>query len=134
MIHARPQLNGNTVEDFTAAFCALGAAEKAIEAALASLRTNVFHVRNYQHLSVDDAWAKNSEDRQGLEPIRAGLQAIVDMKLAVVGAIQPERPPSRRTKVPGCPSCENDAHGPAHYASPNCQSGGHNHCSCDTCF
>ena len=26
------------------------------------------------------------------------------------------------------------AFGPPHKASPNCESGGHSHCTCDTCF
>lgn len=43
----------------------------------------------------------------------------------------------RRHKLPSCPYCEgegsNDFH-PSHDASPRCESGGRNHCSCDTCF
>lgn len=33
-----------------------------------------------------------------------------------------------------CPTCAADKQGPPHFASSRCQSGGHNHCSCDTCF
>lgn len=35
-----------------------------------------------------------------------------------------------------CSVCEKYAgqFAPAHDASPRCQSGGHNHCSCDVCF
>ena len=38
-----------------------------------------------------------------------------------------------------CPTCQNirqehDGFGPPHYASVRCQSGGHEHCSCDVCF
>ena len=38
--------------------------------------------------------------------------------------------------VPGCKYCELYGGGmmPPHFASPNCQSGGHNHCTCGTCF
>lgn len=133
-INARPQLNGNTVEDFTAAFYALTAAEKAVAEAIQSLTLNVFHGRNYQHLPVDLSWQANTIDRAEVEKLRTSLRQIAALKLDIVAAIQPDRPRSRRTKVPGCPSCDNDEHGPAHYASPNCQSGGHNHCSCDTCF
>lgn len=49
--------------------------------------------------------------------------------------------PKRRHKAePGeCPTCDreraknSDFH-PPHDASPRCESGKHNHCSCDTCF
>jgi hypothetical protein len=37
-----------------------------------------------------------------------------------------------------CSECDrvkaNGGFGPPHNASPRCQSGGHNHCTCDTCF
>ncbi len=37
---------------------------------------------------------------------------------------------------PGCKTCRNVSvfGGPSHDASPNCRSGRHSHCSCDTCF
>ena len=43
---------------------------------------------------------------------------------------------------PNCPTCVQEKLGhktlspmmPNHKASPRCQSGGHNHCTCDTCF
>jgi len=43
---------------------------------------------------------------------------------------------NRIHKAKGCSYCEaekTDFH-PSHDASPNCQSGGRNHCSCDVCF
>ncbi len=37
-----------------------------------------------------------------------------------------------------CSECDrvkaNGGFGPPHHASPRCESGGHNHCTCDTCF
>lgn len=33
-----------------------------------------------------------------------------------------------------CPTCQRGGMMPPHFASPRCESGGHNHCSCDTCF
>jgi hypothetical protein len=37
-----------------------------------------------------------------------------------------------------CSECDrvkaNGGFGPPHNASPRCESGGHNHCTCDTCF
>lgn len=49
--------------------------------------------------------------------------------------------PKRRSRAPEgeCKYCDElrakDVHfAPPHDASPNCQSGKHNHCTCDTCF
>jgi hypothetical protein len=47
-------------------------------------------------------------------------------------------PSKRRHKLPPgeCPSCDRekgDFH-PSHDASESCESGKHNHCTCDTCF
>lgn len=38
--------------------------------------------------------------------------------------------------VPDCNYCKLYGGGmmPPHFASPNCQSGGHNHCTCAICF
>ena len=33
-----------------------------------------------------------------------------------------------------CRECEDVMFGPPHNANPRCESGGHNHCSCDMCF
>lgn len=42
----------------------------------------------------------------------------------------------RRHDVPGCPRCDREptVFHPAHDASPRCDSGGYEHCSCDVCF
>ena len=43
----------------------------------------------------------------------------------------------RRQHVPECSICARYAPGdffPPHDASPRCESGRHNHCTCDTCF
>ena len=56
-------------------------------------------------------------------------------------ATERTRPAHRRTKAEpgGCAYCDRmrasgeDFH-PSHDASRNCQSGGHEHCSCDRCF
>ena len=46
--------------------------------------------------------------------------------------------PQRRYRVPGCSTCDRDPEGkalmPPHDASDDCESGKHEHCSCDTCF
>jgi len=49
-INARPNLNGNTQEDFGEAYTALTDAMKAIDLASSKLNSNVLHGRNYQHL------------------------------------------------------------------------------------
>lgn len=56
MIRARPNPNGNTAEDFQAAYVALQKARKAIDEAASKLLCDVANGRNYQHLaSPDDA-------------------------------------------------------------------------------
>lgn len=45
----------------------------------------------------------------------------------------------RRQSVEGCSYCDaervkGNKHFPPHDASPSCESGNHNHCTCDTCF
>ena len=49
-IHAKPNLNGNTSDDFESAYMALAAAKDAIDLAASELLGNVAHGRNYQHL------------------------------------------------------------------------------------
>lgn len=61
--------------------------------------------------------------------------------LAVVLGILNQHKPKRHHKVGfgNCATCDheraadNDFH-PPHDASPNCESGHRNHCSCDICF
>ena len=39
--------------------------------------------------------------------------------------------------VPGCSTCDRHVSGammPSHFASARCESGGHPHCTCDSCF
>ena len=53
-LNARPNLNGNTREDFGEAYMALAAAKDAIDLAASELLGNVAHGRNYQHLESPD--------------------------------------------------------------------------------
>lgn len=48
MINATPNLNGNSEKDFFEAAAQLSQAVTAVEEALANIRANVFHGRNYQ--------------------------------------------------------------------------------------
>ena len=54
MINARPNLNGNTPDDFASAYSALVDAGLAIEAAYKALSSNVINGRNYQHAANAD--------------------------------------------------------------------------------
>ena len=53
-LNARPNLNGNTREDFGEAYMALAAAKDAIDLAASELLGSVAHGRNYQHLESPD--------------------------------------------------------------------------------
>lgn len=60
-----------------------------------------------------------------------------DLLDALVAAVEQPEPArrERRRRVDGCATCARDGrHGPSHDASERCESGGHPHCSCDTCF
>lgn len=78
MIHARPNLNGNTRRDFGDAYKALIEAQKAIKAARAAVMENVANGRNYQHLASADS-AVISDRRR--------LHEDFDNALALLGAI-----------------------------------------------
>jgi hypothetical protein len=45
---------------------------------------------------------------------------------------------ARKDEMAACEYCKKIAasggFGPSHFASPNCQSGRRNHCTCSTCF
>jgi hypothetical protein len=61
-MQARPNINGNTPEDFRAAFERLDAARKAMADARSFMAMNVVHGRNYQHLDPDEGRAALEED------------------------------------------------------------------------
>ena len=61
-LNARPNLNGNTREDFGEAYAELSKAQEAIERAQAYLLGNVAHGRNYQHM--DDSGDALIADRR----------------------------------------------------------------------
>jgi hypothetical protein len=58
---------------------------------------------------------------------RDGHRANVERRFGVAA-----RTP-RDQRVAGCPGCRYED-GPPHEASPRCESGGRNHCSCSACF
>lgn len=55
MINARPQINGNTREDFCEAYDAIAQVRHAIAHARQTLLNNVLNGRNYQHLAAGPA-------------------------------------------------------------------------------
>jgi hypothetical protein len=72
MINAKPNLNGNSEKDFFDAALKLSQAITQVEEALGNMRANVFHGRNYQHITV---WQMNSaragDDSQQAHAARA---------------------------------------------------------------
>lgn len=73
MIGARPQRNGNTKDDFAAAYKALTDARRAVDEAAKALRMNVLHGRNYQHLDHRQAHETHTEDLRRMGYLRVAL-------------------------------------------------------------
>ena len=91
MIHAKPQLNGNTVEHFSEAYKSLTAAEKAIRAAIIDVQMNVLHGRNYQHLdATSDASLEylRREDDKALDNLRRSITDIEKLKIDIATAVR----------------------------------------------
>lgn len=83
-MQARPQLNGNSVDDFAAAYVSLTDAMRAIDAARSMLSANVLHGRNYQHLSTDAC----IDDRRRIHAaLQAAYGAIGSIASEIVDAI-----------------------------------------------
>ena len=62
-LRAKPQLNGNSRDDFARAYVAILDAMDAIQKARASVSADVTHARNYQHLGQEGTDAA-IEDRR----------------------------------------------------------------------
>lgn len=69
-IKARPQLNGNTAEDFANVWIAINDARKAIELAAHTALADVANGRNYQHLGADADEATIADRRRIQEDFR----------------------------------------------------------------
>lgn len=69
-LNAKPNLNGNSPEDFTEVYIFLGDAYDAIDKAAKALYGNVLHGRNYQH-SDDDTLI---QDRRKVQEMIRGMQ------------------------------------------------------------
>lgn len=84
MINASPNLNGNSAKDFADAALELDAALDLVEKALGKIRANVFHGRNYQHISV---WqmesARTGDDLQQTHAVKS-LDELKRFKQAVL--------------------------------------------------
>jgi hypothetical protein len=79
MLNARPQLNGNTVEDFANAYVALTEATAAINRAAKVVMSDVVNGRNYQHLG-------NAADEHIITD-RRRVQADIQKVMALLGEI-----------------------------------------------
>jgi hypothetical protein len=73
-INARPNLNGNSGEDFKKAAIRLNQAMPDLDLALGVLVRDVFHPRNYQHLEQPEARLRLADDRDLIERIRATIR------------------------------------------------------------
>ena len=69
-IKARPQINGNTAEDFANVWIAINDARKAIELAAHAALADVANGRNYQHLGADADKATIADRRRIQEDFR----------------------------------------------------------------
>ena len=76
-IHAKPNLNGNTSDDFESAYMALAAAKDAIDLAASELLGNVAHGRNYQHM--DDSGDALIADRRFIQEKCRDAQALLGL-------------------------------------------------------
>jgi len=73
-MQARPNLNGNTPEDFTAAYMALSDAVSTIDEAQRKIAGNVLHGRNYA--STDACIADRRRILDAMQQCRATLGSI----------------------------------------------------------
>jgi len=85
--NARPNLNGNTREDFGEAYVELSKAQDAIDQAQAYLLGNVAHGRNYQHL--DDPTDAVIADRRFIhEKCRDALALLGILQSSLIDALE----------------------------------------------
>ena len=86
-LNARPNINGNTHEDFGEAYAELSKAKEAIERAQAYLLGNVAHGRNYQHL--DDPTDALIVDRRFIKVLAGDAQALLGiLQSSLVDALE----------------------------------------------
>lgn len=91
MIRARPNQNGNTREDFVAAFAALENARTAIDEAALKLLRDVANGRNCQHLSRPDD-AVIADRRRIQEACRQANALLGTLQSDIVDAIEGLQP------------------------------------------
>jgi hypothetical protein len=86
-LNARPNLNGNTREDFGEAYAELSKAQEAIAQAQAYLLGNVAHGRNYQHM--DDSRDALIADRRSIHEKCRDAQALLGiLQSSLVDALE----------------------------------------------
>ena len=82
MIHARPNINGNTARDFELAANELHYALRAVDDAIARIQTDVVHGRNYLQAGVDGHRA----DTERLDAARASRADLYDLVREILDA------------------------------------------------
>ena len=92
MLAARPNLNGNSAEDFRRAGLRLLAAREAVAAALGAVRTDVLHGRNYQTVPFDRRAAGIAADRQLLEEAARAVVALDRLAAGIAEALDALEP------------------------------------------
>lgn len=88
-INARIGLNGNSREDFYAAFLGCKEALLTVEGAREGLITNVLHSRNYQHMDdTREALDAANADREAMHDlVEQARSAIVKLQNAVIATM-----------------------------------------------
>lgn len=81
MIHAKPNLNGDTAETFTNKAIKINTLVGQLEEELLSLKADVFHARNYQ--THEDAVAKRNADIAELQAVMDNVNSVYELSLAI---------------------------------------------------
>jgi hypothetical protein len=85
-IKARPQINGNTSEDFADVWIAINDARKAIELAAHKALSDVANGRNYQHLGADADAAVIADRRRIQEDFRKAAALLGEVGFDILDA------------------------------------------------
>lgn len=82
-LHARPHMNGNTVEDFKTAYYSLTVTEKTLKDCMSDLSRFMIHGRNYQHLDGTQAIEAESFDREEMKKLGEAILATQQLKRGI---------------------------------------------------
>jgi hypothetical protein len=90
MIRARPQINGNTAEEFADAYMTLARAKDALDEAARKVLCDVMNRRNYQHLDQPDD-AVIADRRRVQEAVRQAAGAIGAIQSDIADIVEASR-------------------------------------------